>query len=481
MEAGRDAVRRLSLATLDDVPEDVARRARPRPLGTGIVHFGPGAFHRAHQAAFIDRLLDDDPRWGILGAALRSGSTVQPLVEQDGLYTLSIRDREPSLRVVAAHSGAVGPGLGLSAALADPAIRVVTATVTEKGYALAADGRLDFGHPDVVHDLGRPALPRSFLGWIVAGLETRRAAGIVPFAVLSCDNMADNGKKLRCAAIDFARRLDPALADWIAGEVRFPCSMVDSITPASDPVLLTDVAARLRLTDHAPVQREAFAQWVIEDQGQALGPDLAAAGVILTGDVAGYERAKLRILNGAHSTLAYMGLLADHETVAEAIADLRIAVLVKRMLREEVIPALPPVSGLDLHAYADAVLTRFRNPVIRHRLIQIAMDGSQKLPYRLLDSVAANLQAGRPVALLAEAVAVWIAFAVRQTSRGIALSDPLATQIADRAASAEGAARRLLDFGAIFPPEIARASAFRTAVEAAVPKLLRGEPVATTA
>jgi fructuronate reductase len=469
-------VRRLSLATLGETPDSVARRARPRPLATGIVHFGPGAFHRAHQADFIDRLLDDDPRWGILGAALRSGSTVKPMVEQDGLYTLAIRDREPSLRIIAAHTGAVGPGPDLFTALMDPAIRLVTATVTEKGYALAADGMLDFEHPDVVHDLARPILPRSFLGWLVAGLAARREAALAPFAVLSCDNMADNGAKLRAAAVAFARRFDSALADWIAGEVRFPCSMVDSITPASDEALLADVAGQLGVADRAPVQREAFAQWVIEDQGHPLGPDLAAAGVILTSDVAGYERAKLRILNGAHSTLAYMGLLAGHETVAEAIADPRLATVVERMVRDEVIPALPPVPGLDLAAYADAVFDRFRNPVIRHMLIQIAMDGSQKLPYRLLDSVAANLAAGRPVDFLAKAVAAWIAFVVRQTKRCIALADPFGRSIADRA-GAEDPAASLLDFGAVFPPAIAHAPAFRKAVEAAVPELLRGEPV----
>ena len=471
-------MRRLSLATLDEVRGDVARRARPRPLATGIVHFGPGAFHRAHQAAFVDRLLDDDPRWGILGAALRSGATVHPLVEQDGLYTLAIRDRDPGLRVIAAHSGATGPGPELLRALSDPAVRLVTATVTEKGYALAADGTLDAAHPDILHDLGRPAQPRSFLGWVVAGLTARRAAGLAPFAVLSCDNMADNGVKLRAAAIAFAGHLDPVLADWIADEVRFPCSMVDSITPASDATLLVDVADGLGLEDRVPVQREAFAQWVIEDQGRPLGPDLAAAGVILTSDVAGYERAKLRILNGAHSTLAYRGLLAGHETVAQAIADPRLAAFVDRMVREEVIPALPPVPGLDLQAYADAVFDRFRNPAIRHLLIQIAMDGSQKLPYRLIDSVTANLAAGRPVAMLAGAVAAWIAFTVQQTAQGIALSDPLAATIADRVASADGAAARLLDCEAVFPPEIARASVFRRAVEAAVPELLRGEPAA---
>lgn len=471
-------MRRLSLATLDAMRGGVARRARPRPLATGIVHFGPGAFHRAHQAAFVDRLLDDDPRWGIFGAALRSGATVHPLIEQDGLYTLTVRDRDPGLRVIAAHSGATGPGPELLRALSDPAVRLVTATVTEKGYALAADGTLDAAHPEILHDLGRPAQPRSFLGWVVAGLAARRAAGLAPFAVLSCDNMADNGVRLRAAAIAFARRLDPVLADWIAGEVRFPCSMVDSITPASDATLLADVADGLGLEDRVPVQREAFAQWVIEDQGRPLGPDLAAAGVILTSDVAGYERAKLRILNGAHSTLAYRGLLAGHETVAQAIADPRLAAFVDRMVREEVIPALPSVPGLDLQAYADAVFDRFRNPAIRHLLMQIAMDGSQKLPYRLLDSVAANLAAGRPVATLAGAVAAWIAFAVRQTAQGIALSDPLAATIADRAASADGAAARLLDCEAVFPPEIARASVFRRAVEAAVPELLRGEPAA---
>jgi mannitol-1-phosphate/altronate dehydrogenase len=414
-------VTRLSLATLDRVPAAIAHRRQPRPLAAGIVHFGPGAFHRAHQAAFIDRLLDADPRWGIVGVGLRSGATVAPLAAQDGLYTLVVRDAEAAMRVIAAHVAMLGPGGELIARLADPGVALVTATVTEKGYALAADGTLDFGHPDIVHDLAAPALPKSFIGWTVAGLAARRAAGLAPFAVLSCDNMADNGAKLRAATIAFATRLDPELAAWIAGEVGFPSSMVDSITPASDDALLAEVAARLGLEDAAPVQREAFAQWVIEDQGRPLGPDLAGTGVILTRDVAGYERAKLRILNGSHSALADAGLLAGHETVAEAMADAALADFVERLVREEVVPALPPVPGLDLHAYADAVFARFRNPAIRHRLIQIAMDGSQKLPYRWLDTIIANLRAGRPAAHLACAVAAWIAFAIRQTAVGIRL------------------------------------------------------------
>ncbi|WP_271299888.1 mannitol dehydrogenase family protein [Sphingomonas sp. CV7422] len=448
---------RLTRSTIDRLPAGVTPPAPPGD-GVGIVHFGPGAFHRAHQAAYIDTILHHDPRWGIAAVSMRSRSTIDALAAQDGLYTLAIRDAEPALRVIGAHRRFLAPDAAAEThrLLADPAVALVTTTVTEKGYCLAGDGTLDVAHPDIVHDLAGAAVPASVVGWIVAGLAARRDAGVRPFVPMPCDNLASNGAKLHAALVAFARRRDAGLADWIAGEVRVPSTMVDSITPAADEALYASVAAEIRLEDRAAVQRERFTQWVIEDVGQA-GPDLAAAGATLTGDVAGYEKAKLRILNGAHSTLAYLGLLRGHASVAAAMADEALARFVDAMIRDDIMPMLPTVPGLDLDGYRAAVLARFRNPAIVHRLDQIAIDGSQKLPYRLGDTLAAHRAAGRMPRHVVAALGGWIAFLLQRSREGVAIIDPAAAQLTAAAQGAEPATlvRRLAEAGIGLPPQIA--------------------------
>lgn len=463
----------LSRATLASLPAAVQRPGHDiAAVSTGIVHFGPGAFHRAHQADVIDRVLDSDPRWGIAAVSLRTPGTVDALKAQDGLYTLAIIDREPATRIVAAHSDAIGPGEGakLRKLLADPAVRIATSTVTEKGYCLGPDGTLDFAHPDIVHDRTRPAEPRSVIGWIVAGLADRRAAGTPPFAMLCCDNMTGNGGKLRAACAALAREQDAGLADWILGKVAFPDSMVDSITPASDAAFLAKIAAELGVEDRAAVQRERFTQWVLQRFDLPGGPDLAAAGATLTRDVRGYEQAKLRILNGAHSSLAYIGLALGRETVFEAMSDPRLEAFVTRLVHEDIRASLPPVDGLDTESYANAVLDRFRNPAIRHLLSQIAWDGSQKLPYRLLDTVRDALDAGRPVERLAVPIAAWIAFLRRKTAAGETITDPLA----DTLSAASGELDAMLSLRQVFPERVAIDPRFRNAVAAVLDAPLEG-------
>ncbi|MEN2787255.1 mannitol dehydrogenase family protein [Sphingomonas qilianensis] len=435
----------LCHTTLDRLPDTVIAPRHVPPVATGIVHFGPGAFHRAHQASYIDTVLDTDPRWAIAAVALRSAGTVAALAAQDGLYTLAIRDAASSLRVIAAHSCFIGPdgARQTHALLADPAVRLVTSTVTEKGYCLAVDGTLDLAHPDILHDLAGTDAPRSLVGWLVAGLAARRAAGHAPFVPMPCDNLAGNGAKLHAALVAFAATRDAGLGDWIAGEVRVPATMVDSITPASDAALLAQVASALGMADAAPVQRESFTQWVIEDIGRPLGPDLAAAGAIVTPDVGGFERAKLRILNGAHSTLAYAGLLRGRSSVAEAMADPELAALVDRMIRDDIIPMLPPVAGLDLDAYRQSVLQRFANPVIVHRLDQIAQDGSQKMPYRLGDTLRDNRRAGRMPQGVIAALGGWIAFLIQRSRDGAPIIDPSATALI--AAASAGTPRAVIE------------------------------------
>jgi fructuronate reductase len=468
---------RLSRSALASLPPAITRPGHDvQAIRTGIVHFGPGAFHRAHQAHYVDRLLDRDPRWGIAAVSLRSGGTTDALKAQDGLYTLAVIDREPSMRIVAAHSDAIGPGEGarLRKLLADPAVRIATSTVTEKGYCLAGDGSLDFAHPDIVHDLARPAESASVIGWIVAGLADRRAASTAPFAMLCCDNMTGNGAKLRAACAAFARELDPGLADWIASEVAFPDSMVDSITPASDGDFLAKVQGAIGVEDKAAVQRESFAQWVLQRFDMADAPDLAGAGVTLTGDVRGYEQAKLRILNGAHSTLAYVGLARGHETVFEAMSDSHLAGFVSRLVHQDIAASLKPVEGLDVAAYADAVLDRFRNPAIRHLLSQIAWDGSQKLPYRLLDTTREALDAGRGVERLAVPVAAWIAFIRRKAQAGEKITDPLAETLAIATSAADPVAA-MLAIEPVFGPQLAADARFGAAVREAFGHFAEGD------
>jgi fructuronate reductase len=433
----------------------------------GIVHFGPGAFHRAHQADYIDRLLTGDPRWGIAAVSLRSAGTIEALRRQRGRYTLAILDRDPSYRPIAAHRAFFGPGDGhkVRAALADPAVRIVSSTVTEKGYCLAGDGTLDPAHPDIVHDLAEPEAPVSLIGWLTLGLRDRRSAGGAAFTPLCCDNMASNGKKLRAAVVAHAGRLDPDLARWIEGEVRFPDTMVDSITPAADDRLRRRVRDATGFDDEIPVAREAYAAWAIEDALPEGSPDLACVGAVLTGDVAGWERAKLRILNGAHSTLAYLGLLIGHETVADAMADSELARFVERLIRDDIAASLRP-SPLDLDAYAGDILERFRNPAIGHKLAQIAWDGSQKLPYRLLDAVADAMAAGRPVERLAVPVAGWMLFVQRQARAGADIVDPLAGKLREIGRESEPV-EPLLALREIFPARVAENPAFRAAVKRA--------------
>ena len=461
---------RLSRATLPQVPDAIAA-PRERPEGKiGIVHFGPGAFHRAHQATYIDDLLARDPDWGIAAVSLRSAGTVEALAAQDGLYTLAVRDAEPAMRIIGAHKRFLGPDdqADVAALLADPDVRLVTMTVTEKGYCLQADGTLDMTHADIVHDLaGEP--PRSIVGWLVAGLAARRAAGVAPFVAMPCDNLASNGRKLHAALVAFAAARDADLAAWIAETVRVPSTMVDSITPASDATLLADVANTIGVDDDAPVQREAFVQWVIEDVGADAITALGSVGATLTLDVASYERAKLRILNGAHSTLAYIGLLRGATSVAEAMADGPLAAFVAAMIQQDIAPMLTPVPGFDLDAYAAAILTRFRNPAIVHRLDQIAQDGSQKLPYRLGDTLVANRQAGRMPAHVVRALGGWVAFLMARARTDTAIVDPAAETLRSIAREQDVAAvvDTLIAAGHLVPSAIATDTEVRAAIAAA--------------
>lgn len=467
-----DAPRGLSLATRDQLDDAVARPGYdPRTVSIGIVHLGPGAFHRAHQAVYADDALVDDPRWGICAVSLRSSDLRDALREQDGLYTVAVLDAQVSYRVIGSLREilvAAEDPARVVARLAAESTRMVTLTVTEKGYCLDGNGRLDVGHDDIRHDLLHPQAPVSAIGYLVEGLRARRAAGVAPFTTICCDNLTDNGHKLRAAVIVLARANDPELAAWIEREAAFPCTMVDSIVPATDAALRSRVATVGALVDCWPVQREAFSQWVIEDRFCNAAPDWARLGVTITDDVAGYESAKLRLLNGAHSALAYLGLAAGHGSVAEAMADSRLADFVRTLMREDIRPAVNVPRGLDIDRYIDNVLARFRNPAMRHELAQIAWDGSKKLPFRLLGTISDALAAGRPIDRLCAPIAAWMHFVRAKAQGDRRIIDPLAERllgIADACTGdATGDVARFLTLDTVFAPALRDDPAFARAV-----------------
>ncbi|MBL8552537.1 MAG: mannitol dehydrogenase family protein [Hyphomonadaceae bacterium] len=451
----------------------------PAAVAIGVVHFGPGAFHRAHQLDYLDRLLARDPRWGVSGVSLKSVRVRDALKPQDGLFALSILDEEPAVRVIGALREVLygrEDGAVLKARLAAAQTEVVTLTVTEAGYCLAADGGLDLAHRDVAADIASPETPSSALGWIVAGLRARRAAGLRPYTIISCDNLSGNGAKLKAALVSLARETDVDLASWLEDTLECPNTMVDSITPATDDSVRRTVEAALGVRDAEPVQREAFTDWVIEAHAGG-GPDWAAAGALVAPDVAPFADAKLRLLNGAHSSLAYVGLAAGCETVAQAMRAPWLADFARGIMADAR-ATLHPTPGRDLADYSEAILKRFHNPAIRHELKQIAMDGSQKLPIRVLSVIADRLRGGATIARHALTMAAWMRFVVRSTRSGTKIADPLASALAELAAGmidAEADVARFLSFRAVFPEALAAAPPFRDAVSQAYTAMIEAE------
>ncbi|TQS74036.1 mannitol dehydrogenase family protein [Rhodobacteraceae bacterium] len=361
--------------------------------GVGIVHLGLGAFHKAHQAALTDlAIAASGGDWRILGVSLRSPKACDQLAPQNGLYTLISKGAEGvNARVIGAIADAIcsaeDPEPAL-AAMAAPATKIVSLTVTEKAYGLDRVNRgCDITHPAVAADLATPRTPHGVLGLLVEALRRRRADNVAPFSVLSCDNLPDNGQLLRGAVMDFARRLDRDLASWIAENVAFPCTMVDRITPPATQATLDHAQALTGCTDLAATETESFCQWVIEDHFPQGRPDWAAAGVIFTDEVATFEAMKLRMLNGSHSMLAYAGFHAGARFVRDVMAHQRLSRLVRRHLSSAA-ATLPAMNGINLDDYAQALATRFANPELAHETFQIAMDGSEKMPQRIFAAVA---------------------------------------------------------------------------------------------
>lgn len=436
----------LSLALLSDPPRGVAvprhRRGEMRP---GIMHVGVGNFHRAHMAVYLDRLfgMGRDLDWAIIGAGIKPGDALMRdrLAGQDWLTTVVELDPAGlSARITAAMIDyvPVDPAATV-AAMSDPAIRIVSMTVTEGGYFVDAttDG-LDAAHPEIVADAARPDRPRTVFGIIIAALRARRAAGVAPFTVQSCDNLPGNGHVVRRTVTGLARLSDPAFADWISGNVAFPNSMVDCITPATTDRERALVARRFGIADAAPVICEPFRQWVLEDIFPQGRPALQEVGAEFVADVVPYELMKLRILNGGHAAIAYPGALLGHHFVHEAMADTRITRWLDALTRREIEPTLAPIPGVSYDAYREKVAERFANPEVGDTIERLCLDGSNRQPKFILPTVRHALDEGLPIAGLALEVALWCRYCagVDEAGRTIPPNDENAADLKARALAA---------------------------------------------
>jgi fructuronate reductase len=470
------AAPRLSKQTLTELPASVARPAYDRrTVSCGIVHLGLGAFHRAHQAVYTDdRLAAGERDWGIVGMSLRSPDVRNALAPQDALYTVLQRgpdgDRARIIGSVVDVITVPDDQAGAMRRLTDPGVRVVSLTVTEKAYCQdAATGTLDENHPGIAADLAPAAFPSTIPGLLAEALRRRRDTRAGGVTVLVCDNLPSNGETVARIVGRYAALRDPALAEWIANEAAFPCTMVDRIVPATTAADRA-VVARLGYEDAWPVVAEPFSQWVIEDRFVRGRPAWEEAGAEIVQDVRPYELMKLRALNGAHSTLAYLGAVAGLETVADTMADPAFPPFLRVLWNEDLVPTIPAVPGMDLSGYTAELVTRFSNPGIRHRLLQIAMDGSQKLPQRVLQPALDRLHQGAMPRHIALVVAVWMRFLQRRDEQGRAyeISDPLAgrlvTLAADAGENAEVLADALFGVREIFDPMLTGHAGFRMAV-----------------
>lgn len=413
---------RLNTASHDRLGVEVERPTYERGAqGVGIVHFGIGAFHRAHQAWYTDLAMEAGDRdWAIIGVSLRSPAVAEQLNPQDGLYTVSERSAEADMTrlIGAVRAVLVAPRERerVVAAIAAPGTRIVSLTVTEKGYCRGADGNL------------APALADadSFYAYLLPALQLRREAGLPGLTLLSCDNLADNGRQLECLVVQYVERHCPELLPWVETECTFPSTMVDRIVPATTADDLSALADRITLDDAGAVMTEPFSQWVIEDRFAGPRPRWEVAGAELVSDVAPYEKAKLRMLNGAHSLLAYCGLARGYAFVHQAIADPELLGLTQQLMLTEAAPTIAAAPQQDLELYARNLIARFANPALNHRLIQIAMDGSQKLPQRWLETLSAQQAQGQQCPAIFIGLQAWV-----QHLRGEngSVDDPLAEQL----------------------------------------------------
>jgi mannitol 2-dehydrogenase len=474
----------LNLTHLASLPHSIAKPAYHRAeLRAGILHIGVGNFHRAHQAVYLDELFNAGKGldWALIGAGIRPGDRAmrQTLEHQDWLTT--VVELEPganNARVTGAMVDFVPVGEhghAIVAALDDPALRVVSLTITEGGYCIdPGTGAFNPEHPDIVHDAAHLQTPRSAFGVILLALKRRRDQGHAPFTVLSCDNIPHNGRVAREAVAGLADQIDPSLAAYVREQVAFPSSMVDRITPATTDRERAGLAEHFGVQDNWPVFCEPFRQWVLEDHFPSGRPALEEVGVTFTPHVAAFELMKLRILNGGHAAIAYpAGLLGIHY-VHEAMEDPLVRGFLDKLEMQEIIPCVPPVLGVDLQNYYQLIARRFSNPDVGDTILRLAQDGSNRQPKFILPSTRDRLRVGADVTGLALVSALWCRYCAGQDDQGRAfvLDDPNAGRLQSAALASRYDASAFLNLRDIFG-DIAESSVFRSRFETALNGLWR--------
>ena len=452
-------------------------------LRSRIVHFGFGAFHRAHQALLTNRVLNaNGGDWGICEISLFSGDVLMSqLREQDHLFTVLEKGADGNQPIVigAVHECLNAKLDSLAAIIekfCEPQVAIVSLTITEKGYCIdPATGKLDTQNARILHDLENPTEPHSAPGILVEALHRRRERGLTPFTVLSCDNIPDNGHVVKNAVLGMAQKRSPELAKWIETHVSFPGTMVDRIVPAATEVSLAEITQELGVEDPCAISCEPFIQWVIEDNFVAGRPEWEIAGVQMVQDVLPWEQMKLRMLNGSHSFLAYLGYLAGFAHVSDCMQDDAFREAARRLMLDEQAPTLR-ITDVDLTAYADSLIDRFANPALQHRTWQIAMDGSQKLPQRMLEGVRVHLQRESAWPLLALGIAGWMRYVsgVDDAGNAIDVRDPLSEKIRVlvETSSEKGRVKALLALSEIFGSDLPQHAQFVDAITDAYQRIV---------
>ncbi|EOG8081478.1 mannitol dehydrogenase family protein [Citrobacter sp. CK184] len=461
------------------LPEGVLTpRYDRQQLQTRIVHFGFGAFHRAHQALLTDRVLNaQGGDWGICEISLFSGDRLMSqLREQNHLYTVLEKGANGNQAIiVGAVKECLNAKLDSLAAIiekfCEPQVAIVSLTITEKGYCIdPATGSLDVSNPHIIHDMQHPTEPHSAPGILVEALHRRRERGLSPFTVLSCDNIPDNGHVVKNAVLGMAEKRAAELAAWIQQHVSFPGTMVDRIVPAATEESLDEITRELGVADPCAISCEPFIQWVIEDNFVAGRPQWEVAGVQMVDDVLPWEQMKLRMLNGSHSFLAYLGYLAGFQHISDCMQDSVFREAAYRLMMNEQAPTLR-ITNVDLSRYAASLIERFANPALKHRTWQIAMDGSQKLPQRMLEGIREHLTRGSDWPLLALGVAGWMRYVsgVDDTGATIDIRDPLSEKIRLLVESSSDAERvsALLSLQEVFGTDLVKNPLFVQAIEQA--------------
>ncbi|ORT49736.1 hypothetical protein ST37_15405 [Vibrio sp. qd031] len=450
----------------------------------GIVHLGFGAFHRAHQALITDAVIKElGGNWKIVGVTWSNVELQRELAAQDNLYSIGVGYNDQlDINIVDSIETVLMSAQTeqVLSYMCDPEVKIVSLTVTEKGYCHnPATGDLDLSHPLIVHDLKNIDTPKSAIGLLVSAMRCRYQKGVQPFTPLTCDNLPENGHVLEKVVLQFAKQLDVDLYQWIKKHITFPCTMVDRIVPRTTENDIARIENILGLEDKASVITEPFLQWVIEDKFANERPaweKTSIANVQVTDNVVPYEEMKLRLLNGTHSTMAYLGYLSGYVTISETIQDPNFKTFVRYLMDEEITPSLS-IEGIDLEKYKDQLIERYENKALQHRTWQIAMDGTQKVPQRFLQTIDYSLNNGISIRGLCLALAGWIRYVsgVNEQGQAIDVQDPLKQQLAQiwlqAGSDLEKALDGFLSLHSVFEKDLASNQTFRAELQSALETL----------